>query len=240
VPGAPPPGISFDRFVRACVAIKTLTEAFQRIDTDRDGWIQINYDTFLSVRCRSLCLAFCRETDAFPDDAQRTMNESFCQTEIPIYSRPAFVRYSWYKLVLCNIFDFSYLNAAPALCSRRAKLRSGTEVLSARPRGYNRDFTIDSRSDSRSNSGIFTNSWSSATAWAEPPIGTSACTTPPVNQSTRTRWALGLTYRLHSEFSSGPQVSVVLLDRTRLGYYGEINVQSEVVQEYDLARAHAI
>ncbi|KAB5595738.1 Peflin [Ceratobasidium theobromae] len=49
VPGAPAPGISFDRFVRACVAIKTLTEAFQRLDTDRDGWIQINYDTFLST-----------------------------------------------------------------------------------------------------------------------------------------------------------------------------------------------
>jgi len=48
-PDAPPPGISFDRFVRACVAIKTLTEAFQRLDTDRDGWIQINYDTFLST-----------------------------------------------------------------------------------------------------------------------------------------------------------------------------------------------
>ncbi|KAI0074870.1 EF-hand [Panus rudis PR-1116 ss-1] len=49
VPGSrgPPPGISFDRFVRACVVIKQLTEAFQRLDTDRDGWIQINYDTFM-------------------------------------------------------------------------------------------------------------------------------------------------------------------------------------------------
>lgn len=26
----PPPGITFDRFVRACVVVKTLTEAFQR------------------------------------------------------------------------------------------------------------------------------------------------------------------------------------------------------------------
>lgn len=26
----PPPGITFDRFVRACVAVKTLTEAFQK------------------------------------------------------------------------------------------------------------------------------------------------------------------------------------------------------------------
>jgi hypothetical protein len=41
------PGISFDRFVRACVAIKQLTDAFQKLDTDRDGWIQINYDQFM-------------------------------------------------------------------------------------------------------------------------------------------------------------------------------------------------
>jgi len=50
--GRPPPagqasGITFDRFVRACVVIKQLTEAFQKIDTDRDGWIQINYEQFL-------------------------------------------------------------------------------------------------------------------------------------------------------------------------------------------------
>jgi len=49
VPGAhaPPPGISFDRFVRACVVIKQLSEAFQKLDTDRDGWIQINYEQFM-------------------------------------------------------------------------------------------------------------------------------------------------------------------------------------------------
>ncbi|KAG7452834.1 EF-hand [Guyanagaster necrorhizus] len=45
----PPPGISFDRFVRACVVVKSLTEAFQRVDTDRDGWVQMNYDQFMSI-----------------------------------------------------------------------------------------------------------------------------------------------------------------------------------------------
>jgi peflin len=45
----PPPGITFDRFVRACVAIKSLTEAFQRTDTDRDGWVQMNYEQFMHV-----------------------------------------------------------------------------------------------------------------------------------------------------------------------------------------------
>jgi len=47
--GAPPPGISFDRFVRACVVIKQLTESFGRLDGDRDGWIQINYDQFMET-----------------------------------------------------------------------------------------------------------------------------------------------------------------------------------------------
>ncbi|KII95477.1 hypothetical protein PLICRDRAFT_150222 [Plicaturopsis crispa FD-325 SS-3] len=49
VRGGPPPGISFDRFVRACVAIKQLSESFRRLDTDQDGWVQINYDQFMST-----------------------------------------------------------------------------------------------------------------------------------------------------------------------------------------------
>lgn len=44
-----PPSITFDRFVRACVVVKTLSESFQKLDTDRDGWIQINYDTFMQT-----------------------------------------------------------------------------------------------------------------------------------------------------------------------------------------------
>ncbi|KAG2158151.1 EF-hand [Suillus bovinus] len=45
----PPPGITFDRFVRACVSVKTLTETFQREDRDNDGWIQLNYEDFLKI-----------------------------------------------------------------------------------------------------------------------------------------------------------------------------------------------
>jgi len=44
-----PPGISFDRFVRACVVVKQLSEAFGRLDTDRDGWIQIGYEGFMET-----------------------------------------------------------------------------------------------------------------------------------------------------------------------------------------------
>ncbi|KIJ69605.1 hypothetical protein HYDPIDRAFT_24429 [Hydnomerulius pinastri MD-312] len=45
----PPPGITFDRFVRACVTVKTLTEAFQRVDTDNDGWVQLSYEEFMKI-----------------------------------------------------------------------------------------------------------------------------------------------------------------------------------------------
>jgi peflin len=44
-----PPGISFDRFVRACVVVKQVTESFAKLDSDRDGWIQINYDQFMQT-----------------------------------------------------------------------------------------------------------------------------------------------------------------------------------------------
>jgi peflin len=42
-------GITFDRFVRACVVVKQMHETFGRHDTDRDGWIQINYDQFMQI-----------------------------------------------------------------------------------------------------------------------------------------------------------------------------------------------
>jgi hypothetical protein len=43
------PGITFDRFVRACVVVKQLTESFSALDGDRDGWIQLNYEKFMET-----------------------------------------------------------------------------------------------------------------------------------------------------------------------------------------------
>ncbi|KAJ3878823.1 hypothetical protein F5051DRAFT_351292 [Lentinula edodes] len=45
----PPPGITFDRFVRACVVVKTLTESFQRADVNRTGFVQFSYEQFMSI-----------------------------------------------------------------------------------------------------------------------------------------------------------------------------------------------
>ncbi|KAJ6592756.1 hypothetical protein B0H19DRAFT_1279441 [Mycena capillaripes] len=44
-----PAGMSFDRFGYACVVVKQLNEAFGRLDTDRDGWIQIGYEGFMET-----------------------------------------------------------------------------------------------------------------------------------------------------------------------------------------------
>ncbi|KDN44094.1 EF-hand [Tilletiaria anomala UBC 951] len=42
-------GITFDRFVRACVVIKSLTESFQRCDTQRQGWATLSYEQFMEI-----------------------------------------------------------------------------------------------------------------------------------------------------------------------------------------------
>ena len=47
--GRPLPGITFDRFVRACVVVKQITESFKRHDTNSDGWISIDYDGFMEI-----------------------------------------------------------------------------------------------------------------------------------------------------------------------------------------------
>jgi len=46
---AGPPGISFDIFVRACVVVKQLHEAFQRLDRERRGVVQLNYEDFMTT-----------------------------------------------------------------------------------------------------------------------------------------------------------------------------------------------
>lgn len=41
--------ITFDDFIQCCVLIQTLSAAFQRKDTNRNGWIQINYEEFMEL-----------------------------------------------------------------------------------------------------------------------------------------------------------------------------------------------
>ncbi|GAA5899497.1 Pef1p [Sporobolomyces salmoneus] len=48
-PPANPQGITFDRFVRCCVTVRQLSESFKGVDTDRDGWVNISYETFMTL-----------------------------------------------------------------------------------------------------------------------------------------------------------------------------------------------
>ncbi|KAN0137959.1 EF-hand [Lactarius tabidus] len=47
--GAPPAGVTFDRFVRACVVLHQVTEAFNNLHTNREGWVKIDYLQFLQT-----------------------------------------------------------------------------------------------------------------------------------------------------------------------------------------------
>ncbi|EDO45947.1 predicted protein [Nematostella vectensis] len=41
--------VNFDDFIQCCVVIQMLTNAFQAYDNNRNGWISINYEQFLSL-----------------------------------------------------------------------------------------------------------------------------------------------------------------------------------------------
>ena len=41
--------IRFDDFIQCCIVVQTLTSSFQQYDTNRNGWIRINYEQFLTL-----------------------------------------------------------------------------------------------------------------------------------------------------------------------------------------------
>jgi len=41
--------IAFDDFIQLCITLQTLTDSFRRYDTNKNGWIQLHYEQFLSL-----------------------------------------------------------------------------------------------------------------------------------------------------------------------------------------------
>eukprot|EP00834_Sanchytrium_tribonematis_P003453 NODE_132_length_16614_cov_0.935392.p12 type:complete len:178 gc:universal NODE_132_length_16614_cov_0.935392:10395-10928(+) len=41
--------VQFSDFIQICVQVKNLTDSFRRFDSDNDGWINIDYETFLEL-----------------------------------------------------------------------------------------------------------------------------------------------------------------------------------------------
>jgi peflin len=49
-PGHGHAGLSFDLFVQACISLKRMTDVFKRYDDDRDGYITLSFEEFLTGR----------------------------------------------------------------------------------------------------------------------------------------------------------------------------------------------
>lgn len=47
-------GMSFDLFVQACISLRRMTDVFKRYDDDRDGYITVSFEEFLTGKCRYL------------------------------------------------------------------------------------------------------------------------------------------------------------------------------------------
>ncbi|XP_071785528.1 programmed cell death protein 6-like [Asterias amurensis] len=41
--------IAFDDFIQCCITLQTLTNSFKAFDTNRNGWIEIGYEQFLTL-----------------------------------------------------------------------------------------------------------------------------------------------------------------------------------------------
>lgn len=42
--------MSFDLFVQSCIVLKRMTDVFKRYDDDRDGYITLSFEEFLTGR----------------------------------------------------------------------------------------------------------------------------------------------------------------------------------------------
>lgn len=49
-------GMSFDLFVQACISLRRMTEVFKRYDDDRDGYITVSFEEFLTGKFAGLGL----------------------------------------------------------------------------------------------------------------------------------------------------------------------------------------
>jgi len=46
--------MSFDMFVQSCISLKQMTDVFKKYDTDRDGYITLSFEEFLTGASVSL------------------------------------------------------------------------------------------------------------------------------------------------------------------------------------------
>ncbi|RKP02662.1 hypothetical protein CXG81DRAFT_10537 [Caulochytrium protostelioides] len=52
---SPQTGImNFDGFIQSCLIVKPLSDAFSKLDTNRTGWVNMNYETFLDLVASNL------------------------------------------------------------------------------------------------------------------------------------------------------------------------------------------
>jgi hypothetical protein len=56
-----PNAMSFDLFVQSCISLKRMTDMFKKHDTDRDGYVTLSFEefltgTFMGMRCGAVRL----------------------------------------------------------------------------------------------------------------------------------------------------------------------------------------
>jgi hypothetical protein len=50
--------MSFDLFVQSCIILKRMTDVFKKYDDDRDGYITLSFEEFLTGKFHMILLPF--------------------------------------------------------------------------------------------------------------------------------------------------------------------------------------
>ena len=88
--------MSFDLFVQSCIILKRMTDVFKRYDDDRDGYITLSFEEFL------------------------TGEWCFVERFLPKLNNPCFVRLRNFELIIKSLLQRSFDNDNTFHCTRFA------------------------------------------------------------------------------------------------------------------------
>lgn len=87
-PGMQNYGMSFDLFVQACVSLKRMTDVFKRYDEDRDGYVTLSFEEFLSGKWKPYILFPPSYVKLTISPSSRNLTTTRMKIKIPLLEEP--------------------------------------------------------------------------------------------------------------------------------------------------------
>ena len=130
-------GMSFDLFVQACISLKRMTDVFKRYDDDRDGYITVSFEEFLTGEYLSfprdnpcpcvsicvlsllgtLCLSGWLLTLFYRNSSTARVISAVCSSCIHLFSRLSFHHFDQVSCSLISLYPLVSSSLSPVCVS---------------------------------------------------------------------------------------------------------------------------